>query len=90
MPIGFLNIEQDGLKALGANITSSLTGGTTYLPCLIVGESAGRTWRIRFGGSVAPIDASSRLRQAIPPASWKASPPRSGWRSTITSPGANP
>jgi hypothetical protein len=38
LAIGFLNVERDGLKALGAAITSGPEGGTTYLPCLAIGE----------------------------------------------------
>jgi hypothetical protein len=29
VPIGFMNIEHGGLKAVGADITSALAGGTT-------------------------------------------------------------
>ena len=91
IPVGFLNIERDGLKALGANIASALSGATTYLPCLLLGESAiVGPGALRFGGSRGATDDVFGAPLATPRTTSKGSPPRSGWRSTITSPGAEP
>ena len=66
-PIGVLNIERVGLKALGATILSGLEGGTTYVPCLVVGETVlVGTGAIRFGGTGGPFDVVAAFRQRLP------------------------
>jgi transglutaminase-like putative cysteine protease len=74
--IGFLNLEREGLKALGGTIISTLEGGTTYVPCLVVGESVLLgTGAIRFGGGGnGPFDVlaaeSPSPRDGEPTAQW--------------------
>ena len=53
-PIGVLNIEREGLKALGASISAGLEGGTAYVPCVAVGRQVVVGSRpVRFGGVAA-------------------------------------
>jgi hypothetical protein len=50
-PIGVLNIEREGLKALGGSISAELEGGTAYVPCVAVGRHVVVGSRpVRFGG----------------------------------------
>jgi hypothetical protein len=91
MPIGFLNIEQDGLQALGADIVSSLSGGTTYLPCLIAGENVVvGPGAVRFGGSGAPIEDVFAAPTGDPGAHLEGEPTAEWLEITLTSPGADP
>jgi hypothetical protein len=89
LPIGILNIELESLKAIGAGIASALEGGTTYRPCLVVGEDVlVGPGVIRFGGDPAadPFDAlavgSPSPGDGEPTAEWV--------RVTMISPGAEP
>jgi large repetitive protein len=77
-PITFVNIEQQGLKALGADIVSALGGGTTYVPCLVIGEDiVAASGVIRFGGGsddpfgvVGEGASEGTVREGEPTAEW--------------------
>jgi hypothetical protein len=91
MPIGFINIERDGLMALGVDITSALSGGTTYLPCLIVREDVVvGPGAIRFGGSGGALDEVFGALSGGSAASLEGEPTAQWLEIEITSPGSQP
>ena len=55
VPVGVLNVEREGFKAIGADIVAGLQGaGTTYLPCIAAGEDVFvGPGAIHFGGASA-------------------------------------
>jgi transglutaminase-like putative cysteine protease len=87
-PIGFMNLEHEGLKALGTELIAGLEGGTTYLPALLVGaDLVVGPGALRFGGDAPdPFgelgSGSPGPREGEPTAEWA--------QVTISSPGAEP
>ena len=87
--IGILNIEYGGIKSLGVSILGALEGGTTYVPCMVVGETVlvGSGF-VRFGGDPAAdpfaevASGTPGPREGEPVAEWV--------QVTIASPGAEP
>jgi hypothetical protein len=83
-PIGLVNVEREGLKALGAGIVGGLEGGTTYLPCLMLGEVvAVGPGALPFRGAPGndPFGSQGGSAAGGPTAEWL--------EITITSPGAD-
>ncbi|MFO7531740.1 MAG: transglutaminase domain-containing protein, partial [Candidatus Limnocylindrales bacterium] len=91
-PIAVLNIESQGLKALGASITGALEGGTTYLPCVVLGETViAGPGTIRFGGSEDASGDAPLGDAAFGPTAPGTGEPTAQWvQVVITSPGAEP
>jgi hypothetical protein len=89
LAIGVLNVEREGLRAIGANIEAGLQGGTTYLPCLVLGDDvAVGPGVLRFGGDPS-ADLFGPVAAATPgPTEGEAT---AEWvQVTITSPRAEP
>jgi hypothetical protein len=89
LSIGVLNVEREGLKAIGANIEAGLEGGTTYLPCLVLGDDvAVGPGVLRFGGDPSADPFGPVAAATAGPAEGE---PTAEWvQVTITSPGAAP
>jgi hypothetical protein len=90
LPIGILNIEQDGLKAIGGAISAGPEGGTTYVPCVVLGDDAiVGPGVLRFGGAGGVGGAFDDLGAGEPDSS--EGEPTAEWAViTITSPGVDP
>ena len=66
-PIGVLNIEREGLKALGASISAGLEGGTAYVPCVAVGRDVGGGFEAGPVRRCARRTTRSRARSRLHP-----------------------
>jgi hypothetical protein len=90
LPIGFLNVEQEGIKALGAGLVAGLEGGTTYFPCLAIGERVlVGPGAVSFGGSGGKVDEV--FGEPSPAASAIEGEPTAQWLELrIESPGSEP
>jgi len=88
VPIGFMNIQHEGLKALGTDIMTSLEGGTIYLPSLLVGDTVVvGPGALRFGGDTS--DPFGDLESSTPDP--QEGEPTAEWvQITISSPGSEP
>jgi transglutaminase-like putative cysteine protease len=91
-PVAVLNIERQGLKALGSSITESLEGGTTYLPCVVLGDTVvAGPGVLRFGGNDDAFADEAIADTAFGPIVPGEGDPTAEWvEVAITSPGEEP